>query len=171
MAQPDRTEPATRPRILGFFRIETVTPAIYGLIVSSAVMASASYEESAARVAIAVLVTLLVYWIAEQYAAVLSARLDGRPTTAAHIRASLRKGWPMVQASYAPLVVLLLAGLLGADAKVAVVIALIFTTVLLFGLGWLAGRRSGISGPGLLLSALLGGGLGVVMIVLKFALH
>lgn len=151
--------------------IRLAAPAIYGLIVSSAVMASAGPSVPLHRLALAVLVTVLVYWVAEQYAAVLAARLHGRVTTGQHVRTSLREGWPMVQASYAPLLVLLTAWLLGASRTVAVLSALAFTTALLFGLGWLAGRRSGGSGPGQLASAMVGGGLGLVMIVLKVALH
>jgi hypothetical protein len=152
-------------------RIPLVAPAIYGLVVSSAVMASAGPSVSLFRLAVAVLVTVLVYWVAEQYAAVLAARLRGVATTREHVWASLREGWPMVQASYAPLLVLLVAWLLGASRTAAVLSALIFTTALLFGLGWLAGRRSGLTGLGLLASATVGGGLGLVMIVLKVSLH
>jgi hypothetical protein len=151
--------------------IPLVAPAIYGVVVSSAVMASAGPAVPLLRLAVAVLVTVLVYWIAEQYAAVLAARLHGRVTTSRHVRTSLREGWPMVQASYAPLLVLLAAWLLGASRTAAVLSALIFTTALLFGLGWLAGRRSGLAGLGLLTSAMVGGGLGLIMIVLKVALH
>lgn len=152
-------------------RIPFVAPAIYGLIVSSAVMASAGPTVPLARLAVAVLITVLVYWVAEQYAAVLAARLNGRVTDHDQLRTSLRGGWPMVEASYAPLVVLLSAGLLGASRTAAILAALIFTTALLVVLGWLAGRRSGLTGLGLLVSAAVGGGLGLVMIVLKVALH
>ncbi len=152
-------------------RIALVAPAIYGLIVSSGVMASAGPGLPLLQVAVAVLVTVFVYWVAEQYAAVLAARLAGRASSARQIRASLREGWPMVEASYAPLLVLLLAWLFGASRAVAVLSALAFTTVLLFAFGWMAGRRGGLSGLRLLASALVGGGLGLVMIVLKVALH
>jgi hypothetical protein len=157
----------TRARRLEFV---TEAPAIYGLIVSSAVMAAVGPALPLLQLAITVLVTVLVYWVAEQYAAVLATRLDGREMTARHIRSSLRHGWPMVQASYAPLLVLSAAGLLGASRTVAVLSALIFTSALLFILGWLA-RRSGLSGPGQLLSAVIGGALGLVMIILKVTLH
>jgi hypothetical protein len=156
---------------LARLRIALVAPAIYGLIVSSGVMASAGPGVSLARLAIAVLVTVFVYWVAEQYAAVLAARLAGHASSGRQVRASLREGWPMVEASYAPLLVLLLAWLLGASRTVAVLSALVFTTLLLFTFGWMAGRRGGLSGLRLLGSALVGGGLGLVMIVLKVALH
>jgi hypothetical protein len=163
--------PANRWTGLKRLRIALVAPAIYGLIVSSGVMASAGPGVPLLGVAVAVLVTVLVYWVAEQYAAVLAGRLAGHATSGRQLRASLREGWPMVEASYAPLLVLLLAWLLGASRTVAILCALSFTTLLLFAFGWMAGRRSGLSGMGLLVSALVGGGLGLVMIVLKVALH
>lgn len=153
------------------FKIAMVAPAIYGLIISSGVMASAGPSVSLLGVAGAVLVTVFVYWVAEQYAAVLAAQLAGRATSRSHLRESLREGWPMVEASYAPLLVLLLAWLVGASRTVAVFSALIFTTALLFSFGWIAGRRSGLSGLALLASVLVAGGLGLVMIALKVALH
>ena len=162
---------ASRRTGLDRLGIPLVAPGIYGLIVSSAVLASAGPDVPLLQLAVAMLVTVLVYWIAEQYAAVLAARLHGRITTGRQLRTSLREGWPMVQASYAPLLVLLAAWLLGASRTAAAFCALAFTTALLIGLGWLAGRRSGLSGLGLLTSAMVGGGLGLVMIVLKVALH
>ena len=54
----------------------------------------------------------------------------------------------MVQASYTPLLVLLGARCSARAGRRAVLAALIFTTALLFGFGWLAGRRSGLSGRG-----------------------
>jgi hypothetical protein len=152
-------------------RIPHVAPAIYGLVVSSASMASADPGGPAWKVVVAVLVTVLVYWVAEQYAAVLADRMEGRSTSVRHVAASLRHGWPMVQASYAPLVVLVGARLLGATTQTAVLVALVFTTALLAFFGWLAGRRSGMTGLGLVSAALLSGSLGLVMIALKLTLH
>jgi hypothetical protein len=163
--------PPKRRNVLERFKIALVAPAIYGLVVSSGVMASAGPEVPLIGVALAVLVTVFVYWVAEQYAGILGARLAGRATTPGQVRSSLREGWPMVEASYAPLLVLLIAWLFGASRTVAILIALSFTTALLFGFGWVAGRRSGLSGAGLLASVLVAGALGLVMIVLKVALH
>jgi hypothetical protein len=66
-----------RRSILERLRIAMVAPAIYGLIVSSGVMASAGPGVPLPRLSIAVLVTVLVYWVAEQYAAVLASQLAG----------------------------------------------------------------------------------------------
>lgn len=158
-------------RTLDRLKIPPVAPAIYGLIVSSSVMASVGPEVPVPKLAVAVVVTVFVYWVAEQYASVLAAQMDGHATTVGQARRFLRKGWPMVEASYAPLLVLLGAWLLGASRTAAVLTALFFTAALLFGFGWLAGRRGGLSGLALLASGLIGAVLGLAMVVLKVALH
>src|SRR5918995_3573751 len=92
---------------------------IYGTIVASAVLAAGGSHLRTAPLAVAVLVTLLVYWAAEGYAEVLGehAHAAGRLPTWSHVRASLAAIWPMVTASYLPLGSLLVARLLGADTK------------------------------------------------------
>jgi len=81
------------------------------------------------------------------------------------------QGWALVQASYAPLAVLIVAGLLGASVELAVTISMISSTCLLVGFGWVAGRRGGLTGLRLILAALFSGFLGLVLIGLKLSLH
>jgi hypothetical protein len=82
--------------------------------------------------AIAVVVTLLVYWAAEGYAELLSEQIHGgHLPRRAQVRASLAGIWPMVSASYVPLLALLAARALGATAKNAAMVALVVTVVLL----------------------------------------
>jgi hypothetical protein len=58
--------------------------------------------------AIAVVVTLLVYWAAEGYAELLGEQIHaGRLPTREQVRAALAGLWPMVTASYVPLLALL----------------------------------------------------------------
>ena len=118
-------------------------------------------------------VTLLVYWVAEEYAEILGEQAEGGTLpTWAYIRAALAATWPMVSASYAPLLALLLARLAGASALAAANVGLVAATVLLVDpwlvgcplvtAGWLAvppghggGRRTGTGddraqGPGLI---------------------
>ena len=88
---------------------------IYGTIVASAVLAAGGAYLRTVPLAVTVLVTLLVYWAAEGYAELLSEQIHaGHLPTRAQVRASLAAIWPMVSASYVPLVVLLVARLLGA---------------------------------------------------------
>jgi hypothetical protein len=146
--------------------------AIYGTIVSASVTAAAGEEESFLAVCVSVLVTVLVYWAAEAYSALLAERMNKPAVQSfARLRSHFTERWPMVQASYVPLVVLIVAGLCGADLSLAVTIALSVTTVVLFWLGWVAGRRSGSTGASLLLSATLAACFGLALVGLKAIVH
>jgi hypothetical protein len=142
--------------------------AIYGLIVSASAMAASAGLDAAFPVAGATFVTVLVYWLAERYAEVVGLRIRGRLHS---VRQVLREGWPLVEASYAPLAVLLASVLLGASVGLAVDLALLVTTCLLVGLGWSAGRASGLTGTRLLLAAGFNGLLGMILVGLKLGLH
>ena len=145
--------------------------AIYGIIVSSAVMASA-HEQSVLQIAVAVLVTLLIYWAAERFAHVLGQRIVHTPElTATQLRRHLGTGWELVSASFLPLGVLLGSSVLGATVDRAVVAALVCATALLFAAGWRVGREAALSPSARLLSALCSGAFGAAMIALKALLH
>jgi hypothetical protein len=144
------------------------TAGIYGTIVTAAVLGSAGAHLPTAALAIAVLVTLIVYWVAEQYAEVLGEQTaHGRLPTWPNIRAGLAHTWPMVSAAYIPVLVLIVARLAGASAVVSANIALSVTVVLLLVHGWSAGRAVDLHGVRLLAVTLIAGSLGVVMIILK----
>ncbi len=142
--------------------------AIYGLIVGAAAMAASAEMESVLPVAAATFVTVLVYWLAERYAEIVGLRIERRLHS---VRLVLREGWPLVEATYLPLAVLLIAALLGAGVDLAVDLALLATTCLLAALGWAAGRASGLKGPRLFLAGVFSGLLGMIMVGLKFLLH
>src|SRR5512134_2229600 len=85
---------------------ESTAAAIYGVIVSAGVMAAA-HVDTALKVVVAVLVTLLIYWGAERYARVIAERIhEGHRLTWPQLRQQLTSGWEMVTASYTPLAVL-----------------------------------------------------------------
>ena len=91
---------------------------IYGTIVASAVLAAGGGHLRTVPLAVAVLVTLLVYWAAEGYAELLGEHAHtGRLPSWSHVRASLAGIWPMVTASYVPLASLLVVRVLGADTN------------------------------------------------------
>jgi hypothetical protein len=146
--------------------------AIYGVIVSTSVMASVKTGDSVGRLAVAVLVTLLVYWAAERYAHVMARRIGlGRKQTHAEVRRELSDGWELVTASFIPLLVLLGTRLIGADLSGSVLSALVCSTVLLSLVGWRVGREAQLGLSQRLLSAGFAGAIGVVMISLKTSLH
>jgi hypothetical protein len=141
---------------------------IYGAIITAAIIAAAGGKLSTTALVIAVVVTLLVYWVAEEYAEVLGEQAEGgRLPTWASIRGMLTSTWPMVSASYAPLLALVIARLAGASALTAANIGLVLAIVLLTIHGWSAGRAAQLRGRQLLISTSVAAALGVVMILLK----
>src|SRR4029450_7261107 len=102
---------------------------IYGTIVASAVLAAGGGHLRTGPVAGRARGALLVYWAAEGYADLLGEAHAGHLPTRAQVRASLATIWPMVSASYIPLLSLLVAHLLGADTKTAATVALVVAIV------------------------------------------
>ena len=141
---------------------------IYGTIVASAVLAAGGGHLRTAPLAVTVLVTLLVYWAAEGYAELIAEQIHGgRLPSWVELRASLVAVWPMVSASYVPLLSLLVARVLGATSKTAATVALAVAIAVLLIHGWVAGRASQLRGRRLLAVTLVAGAFGVAMILLK----
>jgi hypothetical protein len=145
---------------------------IYGTIVTAAVLAAGGNQLSSLALAVTVVVTLVVYWLAEQYANLLAEHTHaGRLPSRTQIRANLSDAWPMVTASYVPVGVLLVASLLGASSVWAARVALAVAVVLLVIYGHAAGRAAGLRGVRLVGVTTAAGLLGVAMIVLKTLLQ
>ena len=143
---------------------------IYGLIVTAAVLASAGSELSTLALEFSVFATLVVYWLAEEYALLIERASAGRLPTWGHVWTALVAKWPMVSASYIPLLALLVDRLLGGSEASAVYFALAVTVGMLTYYGWSAGRASGLRGTSLLVMTLAASGLGVLMIGLKIVI-
>jgi hypothetical protein len=95
----------------------------------------------------------------------------GQPLPWAQTRRDLRDGWPLVSASFTPLIAVVAAALVGASIDTAQTVGLICASVLLLGSGFVAGRRAGLTGFRLVLAALTAASFGVVLIGLKSAIH
>jgi hypothetical protein len=81
---------------------------IYGAIITAAIFDTAGGHLPTTALVVTVVVTLLVYWLAEEYAELLGEQAEGgRLPSWASIRGALAATWPMVSASYAPLLALL----------------------------------------------------------------
>jgi hypothetical protein len=119
---------------------------------------------------VAVFVTLVVYWLAEEYAHLVEHANAGHLPRWPQVRSGLATKWPMVSASYGPLLALLVARLLGASATNAAYVALSLAVAILIYYGWSAGYASGLRGVGLVLTASAAGALGAFMILLKIAI-
>jgi len=145
---------------------------IYGTIVTAAVIAAGGNQLNSAQLAVTVVVTLIVYWLAEQYAELLGAHThDGRLPSARLVRSSLAEAWPMVTASFLPVASIGVAVLFGASSSDAAQGALIVTVVLLVMHGYRAGRAAGLRGKQRMIVTVIAGLLGVAMVILKSVLQ
>jgi hypothetical protein len=70
---------------------------IYGAIVTAAILDTVGGHVSTAALVVSVVVALLVYWLAEEYAEVLGAQVEGgRLPSRASIWEALAATWPMI---------------------------------------------------------------------------
>ena len=146
---------------------------LYGAIVVAAMLATVSaHGEGARYVALATTVILCVYWMAHVYTHALSVQFHGDQrhilkrlgTSAAHEASILKGGIP-------PLLVFILAVMLGAGASTAAFVALYFSVVLLIFTGYLGARAAGLTGRAVVVEAAGAGLFGVLIIVAKSLLH
>jgi hypothetical protein len=168
--------PSRVRRLLGAIRLhregrigeEELTSAILGTVVGLSTMVAAGLHGTLAEVEVTVLVTVAIYWAADCYARLLAARSAGKPTK---VRTVLRREWPMVEAAYVPLVVLLVIVLITGSLPAGIFSALGVGTVVLGGLGYFAQRRAGGSRSDAVKWSFVSASLGIVVIVLKLLLH
>lgn len=141
---------------------------IYGAIITASVMTAASQSLPTLALALSVLVTLVVYWLAEQYADLLGAQsARGHVPTWPHIRTALRDGWPIVSVSFAPLAVLVLARIAGGSSVAAANAGVIAAVVLLTFHGWAAARAARLQGWQLVAATGTAAALGLALVALK----
>jgi hypothetical protein len=145
---------------------------IYGTVVTAAVLAAAGNELTTFELAASVIVTLLVYWLADQYAHTLAsyAHPDHFPARAEILR-SLGATWPMVSATFLPVLALLLAHLAGGSIEVAGDVGLAVALSLLIYQAWSVGRRAGFRGVRMLGAMVVAVSLGGAMVAMKAGLE
>ncbi|WP_323099528.1 hypothetical protein [Intrasporangium sp. YIM S08009] len=145
---------------------------LYGLVVTGAVLATAPDDVAIRRVALLLLGTLAIYWVAETFVHWTATRtVLHRDLTRHEQQAVVLDGWPLVAASAGPVALLFLEAVLRVETGTAVNIALAATVVLLVVVGYQMGSTGGLRGVRLVGASLLVGLLGVAMIVLKTLLH
>jgi hypothetical protein len=141
---------------------------IYGAIITAAILDTSGDHMPTDALIIAVVVTLVVYWLAEEYAELLGEHVEGGHLPAwSDIRAGLVSTWPMVSASFVPLLVLVLARVAGASALVSANVGLAAAVVLLTVYAWSASRAAQLRGRQLLAVTSVAAAFGLVMIGLK----
>ncbi|BCY11363.1 hypothetical protein [Actinoplanes sp. L3-i22] len=150
---------------------EATASGIYGIIVGAAVLVTA-HAVAAWREVLAVLVTLIVYWVAERYARIVAERIHEGHRPAWHVvREQLTSGWEIVTASVLPLLVLIAVRASGAPLLTAEIVSLSVSTLLLCVAGWRIGAGGRLSTAERIVSTLVAGTFGVALILLKTLLH
>jgi hypothetical protein len=143
---------------------------IYGTLVTAGTILGASEgAHDVVEVALTVVATLALYWIAHAYAEVVGHAdvvAPSWPVAARELAVESR----MVGACVLPLAILLLADLLGSGFAAATTIALWSTVGLLFIWGLLAARRAHLSRVWAVASGLLYTALGLAIVLLKIVL-
>jgi hypothetical protein len=127
--------------------------------------------DSTAQLSLAILGTVAVYWLAHLHAVTLGSSLTHGHHPLLAFRHALVETAPILGASVVPLLVLLLARLVGAELRTAGWVALVATIGLLTCYSYLAGVRGGLATGGRIASACAGAMIGVLVALLKLALH
>ena len=141
---------------------------IYGLIVTATVLATAGNSLRTVALVVAVVGTLLVYWLAEQYAEVLGEQAEGGELpTWNSVRGSLMSTWPLVSSSFLPLLALLVARLAGATVLTASNVGLACAVLVLIAHAWGAARAADLHRWRLAAATSTAAVLGLVLVLLK----
>ena len=156
-------------------RIAQGNPAglLYGAIITGAVMsATANHVPSTARVVVAAVFVLGVYWLADVYVRAFADQFNhGRSRLLRRLVAAIRHESRVLLGGVPALVVVIVASLLGAGTALAVDLALWLTVVELGTVGYLGARYVGSSRGTAFGESLAAALLGLLMVTAKTFLH
>jgi hypothetical protein len=176
MAMPNASD-RTAPMIAWRWFTGSPREAIYGTVVTAAVLATeGAADGSLTEIIASIVVTLLVYWLAHVYADLLAVHGTNRSNSAQRlrfrdVRRILANQGAVVMGGLVILVVLVVAWLSDHDVMKAVNFALWFAIAELAAWGTLAAKRAGLSVVGLTIYGLVSAMFGIAMVLLKSGLH
>jgi hypothetical protein len=146
--------------------------AIYGTIVATALIAATGgHDADTARIAVTVLLTLLVFWLAHVYTEVLEHGLRRKWLDLSVVRTVMADEISMVEAPALSVVILLLGAVGWIDPHLAINLALVNGIVQLLFWGVAVSRRLGHSWPRALVTGLIDASFGVLVVLLEALLH
>jgi len=147
--------------------------AIYGTILSTALIAAYSEDAGSDPIQIAGAVTAaaLVFWLAHGYAEALARGVESEEGALASFSTALRREWPLVQGALPPIAPLLLSplGLLSEDNAETLALITGIGLLTLWGTAIAWKRRPGLIG--LALGAASSAFFGLVIVGLKAFVH
>lgn len=153
--------------------LNNLAATVYGLILMLAlVVVNAVTRKTLEEVAVTLIVTGAVFWVAHVYANVLGRRLElRRRLTRAEMREEFDQEWPLVGVGIVPVLTLLIGGALEADRSTMLWIVTGICLGELALVGVVLGRRSGYGAGETTLVALSNVALGLVIVSLKVFVH
>lgn len=147
--------------------------AIYGTILSMAVIAGLSTDKSIPPVAMAIwaAVTAIVFWVAHVFSRYVTSPYAYTASSRGQLRTAMRHDWPMVQGSLIPALALLLApvGLISDSAASYVAVGV--GVAVLFGAGLQVGRIQSLGRSRTLLTGTINALIGLAIVALKVFVH
>jgi hypothetical protein len=154
-------------------RAEQLAGGIYGTVVVAGLLAATGPDDDPEvwPTALWVVVTVVVFWLAHSWARTMARRATGLADRRREMRRSLARHWPLVQSALPPIIVMLIARLLGADDETAILIAACSCIVLLAGWGVVVGLQEHESTPRVVATAAGSALLGALMVLLKVVIH
>ena len=147
--------------------------AVYGAIAVGALLAAESARrETYVRTVTAVVITLLLYWLAHSYADLAGQRLRaGDRLSARRFISTMVHEFPILLGAILPLITILLCWSGGVSLSGAVTAAVWTSASIVLLIELVAAIRAQLRGLPLLVQALTGAGLGSLIIVLRGLLH
>lgn len=151
--------------------------AVHGSLLAASVVVGAgagaegNVEIRPVRLATLLVATGLVFWLAHAYAALVGARARRATFHRREIGVVVRHEWPLLEAALPPAAAALLFGLLGASNAAAGWAALVVALAGQVGWATVTTFRAGASRRLVLVTAVVNLVLGLLIVVLKTALH
>lgn len=147
--------------------------AIYGTILSMAVIAALSHDPTLSATGVAgwTVATALVFFIAHVYSHIVGAGFARPAKALALVRSESRKEWPMVQGALAPAAMMMLAPLGLVSEENASFVAVWTGVLLLIGAGIVIGRRERLGFGRSLIIGAINGAIGLLIVGLKVLVH
>jgi hypothetical protein len=174
MRQPTAQQPEPHgPKRIIALVLENPGDAVYGAIAVGALLAAETpRRETYAKTIAAVVITLVLYWLAHSYADLAGERLrSGARLTAKRLLATMLHELPILIGAALPLATLLLCWIAGTGLSAAVLAAVWTSAAIVLAIEIAAALRGRLRGRQLLSQAFVGAFLGSLIILLRAVLH
>jgi hypothetical protein len=146
---------------------------VYGTIAIGALLtAESAQSETYAKSVVAVVITLLLYWLAYSYAEFTGQRLEkGEPFEFGELATAAVKELSVLIGASIPLLVLLIFWAAGARLATAVSAAIWTSAAMIVIIEFVVGLRAKLTGRQLIIQTAFGAFLGLLVLTLRIVLH